>query len=77
MKKKRGEFYLSQYNEHSGLNFSSKSLSNNTSMGFSFDFQIKDKINLIFDLKDTFYDINYDGKIDLVPYVNIGLNYTY
>jgi hypothetical protein len=32
-------------------------------MGFSFDFQISDKINLIFDLKDTFYDINYNGLI--------------
>jgi len=61
LKMNRGEFYLSQYNEHSGLNFSSNSLSNNTSMGFSFDFQISDKINLIFDLKDTFYDINYNG----------------
>ena len=26
-------------------------------------------------MKHTFYDMNYDGKIDLVPYVNIGLNY--
>ena len=23
------------------------------------------------------YDVNFDGKIDLVPYVNIGLNYNY
>ena len=63
LKMNRAEFYLSQYNEHSGLNFSSNSLSNNTSMGFSFDFQITDKINLIFDLKDTFYDINYNGMM--------------
>ena len=61
LKMNRGEFYLSQYNEYNGLDFSSNSLSNNTSMGFSFDFQISDKINLIFDLKDTFYDINYNG----------------
>ncbi|MAV58465.1 MAG: hypothetical protein CMG07_00745, partial [Candidatus Marinimicrobia bacterium] len=63
LKMNRAEIYLSQYNEHSGLNLSSNTLSNNTSMGLSFDFQISNRINLIFDLKDTFYDINYSGLI--------------
>ena len=49
----------------------------NLAYGFSLDMMLYNSISLIGDLKHTFYDINYDGKIDLVPYVNIGLNYTY
>ena len=45
--------------------------------GFSLDMMLYKNISLIGDFKHTFYDINFDGKIDLVPYVNIGLNYKY
>tara|TARA_Y100001958_G_C20916072_1_gene332263 strand:- start:348 stop:605 length:258 start_codon:yes stop_codon:yes gene_type:complete len=45
--------------------------------GFSLDMMLYESIYLIGSLKHVFYDINYDGKIDLVPYVNIGLNYKY
>ena len=44
--------------------------------GFHLDMIYK-SISFISELKHTFYDMNYDGKIDLVPYVNIGLNYNY
>tara|TARA_Y100001980_G_C14549662_1_gene331684 strand:- start:314 stop:2440 length:2127 start_codon:yes stop_codon:yes gene_type:complete len=61
LKMNRAGFYLSQYNESGGLNFNSNTLSNNSSMGLSFDFQISNRINLILDLKDTFYNLNYSG----------------
>ena len=49
----------------------------NLAYGFSLDMMLYESIYLIGSLKHVFYDINYDGKIDLVPYVNIGLNYKY
>ena len=49
----------------------------NLTYGLSFNALIYKSVSFIGDLRHTFYDMNYDGKIDLVPYVNIGLNYNY
>ena len=55
----------------------SYTLDENLIYGFSLDMMLYKSIYFISELKHVFYDINYDGKIDLVPYVNIGLNYKY
>jgi hypothetical protein len=45
--------------------------------GLDLDMTIYESLSLKSQFKHTFYDINFDGKIDLVPYVSIGLNYKY
>ena len=45
--------------------------------GLNLDLTIYKSLSLSGKFKHTFYDINFDGKIDLVPYVSIGLNYKY
>ena len=55
----------------------SYTLDENLVYGFNLDVMLYESIYFISELKHIFYDINYDGKIDLVPYVNIGLNYRY
>ena len=45
--------------------------------GLNLNMLLYKSISLEGEIKHTFYDINFDGKIDLVPYVNIGLNYKY
>ena len=58
-------------------NIESYTLDENLVYGFHLDMMLYKSIYFISELKHVFYDINYDGKIDLVPYVNIGLNYRY
>ena len=45
--------------------------------GLDLDMTIYESFSLATQFKHTFYDNNFDGKIDLVPYVSIGLNYKY
>ena len=45
--------------------------------GFDLDLTLYESFSLTSQFKHTFYDLNFDGKIDLVPYVSLGLNYKY
>tara|TARA_Y100001970_G_scaffold62962_1_gene80524 strand:- start:472 stop:1986 length:1515 start_codon:yes stop_codon:yes gene_type:complete len=45
--------------------------------GLNLDLTIYKSLSLSGKFKHTFYDLNLDGKIDLVPYVSVGLNYKY
>lgn len=45
--------------------------------GLDLNMTIYESFSLTGQFKHTFYDIDFDGKIDLVPYVSIGLNYKY
>ena len=59
VKMNEASLYFTQYNQLGGIDF--KNYNINTSMGFRLDFEITEKMNLIFDMKDIFYDINDDG----------------
>jgi hypothetical protein len=45
--------------------------------GVDLDMTLYESFSLTGQFKHVFYDLNFDGKIDLVPYINIGLNYKY
>ena len=45
--------------------------------GVDLDMTLYESFSLTSQFKHVFYDLNFDGKIDLVPYINIGLNYKY
>ena len=49
----------------------------NTVYGLDLDLKIYKSFSLLGKFNNSFYDIDLDGSVDLIPYLSIGINYKY
>ena len=49
----------------------------NTIYGAKVDFNIYKKISIFGEWKETFYDVDLNGSLDRIPYINMGLKLKY
>ena len=60
--------YFTQYNQEGGVDF--KNFKSNTTMGARIGFEFFKNMNIILDIKDVYYDTDYDGKIEKMRAIN-------